>query len=287
VQQSANRLTPPVARLGQLSVEAAKQHRLAVEADYFPKFGATFANLHYSEFLGQLVTVRRPIAGGSLIQVPVPIFSQNMTIANVTLTQPITPLFEVRQAVRIARADERIAMAKAAIPVTKNARDTELEETYFKLLIAQRRLLCVGSTQRASEGRPRYAGASIQMARAEVQESQAVEAGQTCENTAAEAKELTASLNRAMGWPDDTELELAKAAADVKKSYLELQRSRQLTKVALRMGSSMAVVMRASTSPDSSEVKVARAEIEVEMLEADLAHRQAFNRLMALADPRR
>ena len=396
VQQSANRLASPVARLGQLSVEAAKQHRLAVEADYFPKFGATFANLHYSEFLGQLVTVRRPIGGGSLIQVPVPIFSQNMTIANVTLTQPITPLFEVRQAVRIARADERIAMAKAAIPVTKNARDTELEETYFKLLIAQRRLLCAGSTQRASEGRPRYAGASIQMARAEVQESQAVEAGQTCENTAAEAKELTASLNRAMGWPDDTELELAppdplnenisleevadkaiaanpevivaeqtvvkaraastiskmayfpvvaavggylfqnaipavpsnfgyggviaswnlfdfgkrehsvkeartqlemaelavqltkaKAAADVKKSYLELQRSRQLTKVALRMGSSMAVVMRASTSPDSSEVRVARAEIEVEMLEADLAHRQAFNRLMALADPRR
>jgi hypothetical protein len=395
VQQSANRLASPVARLGQLSVEAAKQHRLGVEADYFPKFGATFANLHYSEFLGQLVTVRRPFAGGSLIQVPVPIFSQNQTIAVLTFTQPITPLFEVRQAVRIARADERIARAKAGVMVSKNARNTELEETYFKLLIAHRRPMCASSTQRASEGRPRYARAFIEPARAEVQEPQVVEA-EVCENTAADAKELTVSLNRAMGWPDDIELELvppdplvenvslddiadkavaanpdvivaeqnavkaraasaiskmayfpvvaavggymfqnaipavpsnfgyggviaswnlfdfgkreravkearaqlemaelavqltkAKAAADVKKSYLELQRSRQLSKVALRMGSSMAVVMKASTGPDSSEVKAARVEVEAEMLDADLAHRQAFSRLMALTNPQR
>ena len=396
VQQSANRLASPVARLGQLSVEAAKQHRLAVEADYFPKFGATFANLHYSEFLGQLVTVRRPIIGGSLIQVPVPIFSQNQTIAVLTFTQPITPLFEVRQAVRIARADERIAMAKAAVPVSKNARDAQLEETYLKLLIAQRRSMCAEPAQKASEGPPRYAGASIEMARAEVQGTQVVEDSQACETAAAEARKLTVSLNREMGWPDETELELvppdpliesisleeisdkavaanpdvivaeqtvvkaraasaiskmayfpvvaavggymfqntipavpsnfgyggviaswnlfdfgkrehgvkeartqlemaelavqltkAKAAADVKKSYLELQRSRQLSKVAMRMGSSMAVVMRASTSPDSAEVKAARAEVEAEMLEADLAHRQAFSRLRALTDPRR
>lgn len=67
--------------------------------------------------------------------VPVPVFSQNQTVAVLTFTQPITPLFEVRQAVRIARADERIAMAKAGVPVSKNARNTELEETYFKLLL--------------------------------------------------------------------------------------------------------------------------------------------------------
>jgi hypothetical protein len=35
-----------------------------------------------------------------------------------------------------------------------------------------------------------------------------VAASQVCENTAADPKELTVSLNRAMGWPDDTELEL-------------------------------------------------------------------------------
>lgn len=154
VQQSANRLASPVARLGQLSVEAAKQHRLGVQADYFPKFGATFANLHYSKFLWPVGHAPSPVHGWSTdTGVPVPVFSKNQTVAVLTFTQPIVPLFEVRQAVRIARADERIAMAKAGVPVSKNARSTELEETYFKLLIAYRRPMCAWSTQRASEGR--------------------------------------------------------------------------------------------------------------------------------------
>lgn len=62
------RLASPVARLGQLSVEAAKQHRLGVEADYFPKFGATFANLHYSKFLWPVGHAPSPFTGGPLIQ---------------------------------------------------------------------------------------------------------------------------------------------------------------------------------------------------------------------------
>jgi hypothetical protein len=137
--------------------------------------------------MGEFVSVRRPIRG-SLIQVPVPIFSQNQTMVNVTLTQPITPLFEVRQAVRIARADERIAMAKAGVPVSRNARDAQLEETYFKLLIAHRRSMCAGPTQGVGESTPRYAGASIEPARVEIQEPQVVEAGWVCENTAAEER---------------------------------------------------------------------------------------------------
>jgi hypothetical protein len=37
VKQSADPVAMPLARLGQLSVEAARQHRLGVQADYFPK----------------------------------------------------------------------------------------------------------------------------------------------------------------------------------------------------------------------------------------------------------
>jgi hypothetical protein len=139
VKQSANRMASPLAYLSHLSVEAAKQHRLGVQADYFPKFGATFVNLHFTDFLGEIVEVRRPFMG-TVTQVPVQIINQNQTFAALSFVQPITPLFEVRQAVRIARADERIAMAKAAASVSKRARDTEIEETYFKLLIAQRQL---------------------------------------------------------------------------------------------------------------------------------------------------
>jgi len=70
-QRFVNPSTSPLARLGQLSIEAAKQHRLGVQTDYFPKLGATFANLHFSEFLGQVLTIRRPISR-SLVQIPVP-----------------------------------------------------------------------------------------------------------------------------------------------------------------------------------------------------------------------
>ena len=389
-QSSANRAITPFVRLGQLSIEAAKQHRLGVEADYYPKFGATFANLHYTEFLGQVLSIQRPLQG-SLLQVPVPLFSQNQTIAALTFVQPITPLFQVYQLVKIARADERIAMAKAGVSVTRNARDQEVEETYFKLLIAQRRLTSADSKVRLAGKQPLYAAATVELVSTAAQTPELVEAKKADLSAAAEVKELTASLNRAMGWPDDTELELvppdplvenismqdvadkpaganpdvveaeqtvvkaraasmlsklayvptvaavsgflfqnaiplvpnnfgyggvmvsynifdfgkreravkearaqlgmaeialqltkAKVADNVRKSYLELERSRQVSVVAQKMGSSVARLMNVSSAPESTEAKAARAEVEVEMLEADLAHRQAYNRLKAL-----
>ena len=170
-QRSADPLANPFARLGQLSIEAAKQHRLGVQADYFPKFGATFANLHYTDFLGQVLSIRRPLMG-TVAQVPLPLFSQNQTFAAVTFTQPITPLFQVYQAVRIARADERIAMAKAGVAIAKNASDIEVEEKYFKLLIAQRRLISAELNLRDTGKRPLYAAASLQSVRVSGQERQ-------------------------------------------------------------------------------------------------------------------
>ena len=388
-QQSANRAVSPLAYMSHLSVEAAKEHRLAVEADYFPKFGATFLNLHTTDFLGQIVQVRRPFVGVTT-QVPVQLVNQNMTVAALTMVQPITPLFEVRQAVRIARADERIAMAKATVSLSKNARDTEVEETYFKLLIAQRRLTSAEWKLRSGETRPLYASVSADALRVSGDGAGASEARKAVE-TAATVKELTASLNRFMGWPEDAELELvvpeplfenislqevsdkspaanlalveaeetvvkaraahsiskmeyfpavvavsgylfqntlpavnsnfgyggvmasytlfdfgkrehtvkearaqlgmaetalqltkAKLAADVKKSYFDLERSRQLSQVAQKIGSSAALLMKVSSTSDSLEVSAARADMEVEMIEADFAHRQAFHRLQAL-----
>ncbi|HEY6343902.1 MAG TPA: TolC family protein [Bryobacteraceae bacterium] len=78
------------------------------------------------------------------------------------------------------------------------------------------------------------------------------------------------------------QLTKAKVAADVKKSYYELEQSRQLSRMAEKMGSSMAVLMNVSSAPENLDVRAARAEVEVQMLEADLAHRQALVRLKAL-----
>jgi outer membrane protein TolC len=392
---SANRLASSLASLSHLSVEAAKEHRLAVEADYFPKFGATFVNLHTTDFLGQVLKIRHPLSG-DLTTVPVQIVNQNMTVAAFTMVQPITPLFEVRQAVRIARADERIAMAKAAASVSSNARHAEVEETYFNLLIAQRRLTSAEWKLRSGETRTLYASVSADALRVSGNDAGAIEARKAVETASATVKELTASLNRLMGWPEETELELvvpeplvenvslqevsdkspaanlalveaeetvvkaraahsiskmayfpsvvamsgylfqnvlpavnsnfgyggvmasytlfdfgkrehtvkearaqlgmaetalqltkAKLSADVKKSYFELEHSRQLSQVAQKMGSSTALLMRVSSGSESPEVRAARADVEVEMIEADFAHRQAFRRLNALISPAR
>jgi outer membrane protein TolC len=392
-QQSANRVVAPLAYLNQLSIEAARQHRLGVEADYFPKFGATFLNLHTTDFLGQIVQVRRPLMG-TLTEVPIQIINQNQTVAALTFVQPITPLFAVRQAVRIARADERIAKAKAAASVSKASLDKEVEETYFKLLIAQRQLTSAEWKLRNTGSRTLYASTSGDLIGVSGQESGAMEARKAVETAASTARELTANLNHIMGWPVDTELELAvpsplvenislrdvsdkstaanaslveaeetvvkaraaasiskmayfpvvaavagymfqntlpavssnfgyggvmasytlfdfgkrehavkearaqlgmaetalqltkaKLAADVTKSYFELERSRQLNRVAQKMGASAALLMKVSSNSESLEVRAARADVEIEMLEADFAHRQAFNRLKALLGP--
>jgi outer membrane protein TolC len=388
VKQSANRAASPLQRLGLLTVEAARQHRLAVRADYFPKFGATAFNIHYTDFLGQIIAVRRPLLGVSQ-QAPVAVFNQNQTFAALTVVQPITPLLQVHQAVKIARADERIAIAKAGAAAAR-ARNAEIEETYFQLLIAQRQLTSAEWKLKGGDGRPLYAAASIDRIGLSGPQPP-TDDNKAVESAAARVKELTASLNRIMGWPEDTELELAmpeplvenisledvadksvagnldvveaeqtvvkaraaarlaklayvptvaavsgylfqnvipsvlsnvgyggvmasytlfdfgkrehsvkeahaqlemaeiglqltraKAAAELKKSYYDLERSRQLSNVAQRMGSSAALLMNVSARSDNPELKAARAEMELEMLQADLAHRQAFARLQAV-----
>jgi hypothetical protein len=390
IKQSVDPAKAALARLGQLSIEAARDNRLGVQADYYPKFSATFVNMHFSEFLGNVLSVRRPLLG-SVTQVAIPLISQNQTVAVLTLTQPITPLLQVHQAVRIARADERIARAKAGVSVTKNTRDREVEEAYFKLLIAQCKLTSAQFRQRGTGSRKLYSGSSGRLIRASDGATELTETNTELATAAADVRKLSTSLNRMMGWPDDTELALVppeplvedisleevstkpiggnpdvieaeqtvikaraaaalskleyiptvaamggylfqnalpsvpsnfgyggvvasynlfdfgkreravkearakvemaeialqltkeKVAAEVKKSYFELERSRQLSKVAQKMGSSVVMLVNASSNPDSPEVKAARTELEVEMLEADFIHRQAFADLRAL-----
>jgi outer membrane protein len=389
-QQLVNPSTNPLARLGQLSIEAARQHVIGAKADYLPKINALVANLHYSDALGTLVTLRRPIEG-SAVQVPISIFTQNQTAVSVTFVQPITPILQVYQLVKIARADQRIAEAKAGVSISKNVRDSQLEEAYFKLMIAQRKLASDELKVGSPDSRPLYASTSIKLANSSGQNIESLEAKKSILTSGAEVKELTAALNRMMGWPEDTELELvppdplvenislqevadttgtanpevveaqqtaikahaafvlsklayvptvaamggfiyqnafpaipnnfgyggvmvsynlfdfgkreaavkeasaqaqmaelgveltkAKVAEGVKKTYYELERTRQFSQLAQQMGSSVIRLVRVSSTPENIEVKAARAKAEVEMFEADLAHRQALAKLNAL-----
>jgi len=125
-----------VASLARLGIDAARYHRKAAQADYLPKIGATFFNLHFNKFMGQTFELGRRF---QLVNrtAELPLLVKDLTIFAATVTQPVTPLFKVREAVRIARADEAIAEAKATQMLAQVA--ANIETIYFRLLVAQHR----------------------------------------------------------------------------------------------------------------------------------------------------
>src|SRR5215813_3887564 len=141
-QRQAQVVAAPLQRLGELQVEAARQHRLGVRSLYFPSVSTQADYLHLTENPGEIFSVQRPFTGG-LISLPVQAVLQNPLAVNVVVTQPITQIFGVHQLVKIARADENVARAKAGLPVTEVSQ--QVEKTFFELLIAQRELSAAGA----------------------------------------------------------------------------------------------------------------------------------------------
>src|SRR5262245_56524280 len=206
-QQQAAQAQALEARLGELSVEAAKEHRLGVRADYFPKVGATFANLHFNTFLGQEIVINRPIVGGA-VNASLPLFGQDWTFLVLTAAQPITPLLKVRQAVRVARADEIIARAKAGMPVSTSS---ALEKTYFDLLHAQREMALAEANVRRAWAAPPPAGSALVAVSArptDPTDARDADVRRQLLASSVRVNELTASLNELLGWPVSTRLEL-------------------------------------------------------------------------------
>src|SRR5262245_450732 len=164
------------ADLAQLSIDAAKYHRQAVQADYFPKIDAGFANLHFNKFMGQTIQLVRRSIG-------VPLLTKDQTDVYVNLTQPVTPVFKVKQAVNIARDDEVIARAKASQAIAQV--ETKVEQIYFALLIAQRKQT--------------LAEIKVQM----TERHALVQSGKDLATAESEVAELTQSLNAFVGFEPD------------------------------------------------------------------------------------
>jgi outer membrane protein TolC len=188
------------AQLAKLSVLAAKYHREAVQADYFPKVSSDLFNLHFNKFLGQEFQLRSLNRTAFL-----PLVDKDQTFFMVTAVQPVTPLFKVHEAVRIARADERIAQAKAAAVASQVSAD--VERTYLALLIAQRELV-------AAQVKTKMLDAPVQLARftpgqsSPDRQAAILEAAKATVTANSHVTELTQSLNTLMGLPLDTRLEL-------------------------------------------------------------------------------
>jgi outer membrane protein TolC len=129
----------PMVRLGELQVEMAKQTRMGTRSTFFPQIGSTFSNFHFNKFMGQELQVTGRL--GNARSFGLPLLGQNQTLVAVTATQPITPLFQLRELYKINLADERIARAKAGMPVYETA--SKVEKAYYELLVAQRQLTFV------------------------------------------------------------------------------------------------------------------------------------------------
>jgi len=205
-QQVASQPDTLLARLGQLEVDTARQLRLATRADYFPQIATVFYTAHFNKFLGPEF-VLRPRALGALgaPTIGFPLFGQDQNFIAVTATQPITPLFKVREAVAIARADENIARAKAGMAVATNA--SAVEKNYFDLLLAQKEAaLAEARVRNARAGQ----GAGTTLVTLSVEQSgvETVDADYALREASSKVGTLAASLNELLGWPADTRLEL-------------------------------------------------------------------------------
>ena len=200
-QQMAAGAGNPLVRLGQLQVEIAKQHRLGVQAQYFPNVGGQLENLHFNKNTGPVLTFDR--LGRT---VAVDIINKNQTAYNFSAVQPVTPLFAVHQLVKIARADENIARAKAGMEVAETA--SRVEKNYFDLLVAQRELTSAQAEAKKIHAKWLTASSSGAPRISAEQEADMIAAEKAVAVPASKVRELTASLVEMIGLPEGTMLDL-------------------------------------------------------------------------------
>jgi outer membrane protein TolC len=188
-------------------VDAAHYHHKAIQSDYFPKVGAYLVNIHYNKFMGDTFQLFRRGIIFPTVSRAVPLFDKDQTFVGPTVTQPLTPLFKIHEAVRIAKADERIARAKANAASVQLAAD--VERAYFDLLIAQRR-------QAEARANVEIADRKLQIASAAAapvdgmteRETALLEAKKALLAASDKVTELTNSLTDLTGLPEDARLEL-------------------------------------------------------------------------------
>lgn len=195
----------PMVRLGQLQVEVARQNRLGTRSMFFPQIGSAAANVHFNKFMGEEFEVLRPVKG-TLVAIGVPLTAKDQTLVDVTATQPITPLLQIRELYKIGLADERIAKAKARMPVSEAA--AKVEKAYYDLLVAQRQLAFTKLQARETENKWLQAGNSMKPVGLASHDEELIATSNGLAMATTKVNELTESLNDMLGWPSGTELEL-------------------------------------------------------------------------------
>jgi outer membrane protein TolC len=204
-QENAAPANNPMVRLGRLQVEVAHQTRLGTMSTFFPQIGSVFDNLHFNKLMGKELAVQHPITGGTST-IALPLVGQNQTLVAVTATQPITPLFQLKELYKINLADERIARAKAGMPVSETA--SKVEKAYYELLVAQRQLVLTKLKATETENKWLLASNSAMPLTSDSHDEALIETSNALAIATTKVEELTAALDEMLGWPPDTQLEL-------------------------------------------------------------------------------
>jgi outer membrane protein TolC len=203
-QQMGAGTSNPMLRLGELQVEAARQHKLGVRSLYFPNLGSQFEDLHLNKQTAKVFAFTGPL--GNQRQVQKNIFAKDSNSVNLSAVQPVTPLLAVRQLVKIAQADENIARSKAGMPLVETA--SKIEKTYYELLVAQRELVSARADSRRIHDKWLTASSSGVTSVSTEQEKDMISAQEAVLVPESRVKELTASLDDILGLPEGTQLEL-------------------------------------------------------------------------------
>jgi len=163
--------------------------------------------MHFNKFMGLEFTVQNAsgTAHGGL-----PLAGEDQTVVAVTAAQPVTPLFKIREEVRLARADENIARAKAGMPVTETS--ANVERGYYGLLVAERQLSIAKVNAKSAQNHQLLASNAAITSELPSYSADEVEVGKALVIAESKVKELMASLNLLLGYPAETELELVPPA---------------------------------------------------------------------------
>ena len=147
-----------------------------------------------------------------------PLLGKDQTLVAVTAAQPVTPLFKLHEVVNIARADERVAMAKAGMPVETAS---NVEKAYYGLLVAQRQLAIAKAKADGLRDRRLVASNGAPPSAMPVNEEQEIGSAKDLVIANSKVKEMTVSLNELLGYPEETELELVAPVTQVEEISLK------------------------------------------------------------------
>ena len=204
-------------KIARAHVRENQQKAVTARADYYPQLSNETSLMGLSD--RELVTIPAGVLGTvpglgafPLQSITFDQGSNTILLANTTLSQPLTQLFKIREAVRVAAADRRITEAEF-----KKAEDEVVlgvHQLYFGLLAASSQVGAVEAQIAAAQETLREAEEAVRAgnalevtvlgARASLLKSrQSLLAAQN------QVSDLNAEMDDLLGLPLDTELELA------------------------------------------------------------------------------